>query len=113
MKSNKKGIFDDISGLVTALGTIAILAAIIFLIIGETKSVVVDQGPCDDTSLTWNTTDQNCWNASEVVAGASYAYNASVDVQSATSDIPGWLPIVVITVIGGVLLTLVRFFRSG
>lgn len=40
------------------------------------------------------------------------AYNATSDIQNATQDIPGWLPIIVITVIGALLIGLVARFRS-
>ena len=40
------------------------------------------------------------------------AWNATSDIQNATQDIPGWLPIIVITVIGAVLLGLVTQFRG-
>ncbi len=42
---------------------------------------------------------------------ASRAYNATSDVQNATQDIPGWLSIIVITVIGALLIGLVQYFR--
>jgi len=42
---------------------------------------------------------------------ADYAYNASNDVQNATQDIPGWLPIIVVVVIGSLLIGLVLFLR--
>lgn len=87
MKS-KKGVLDNLAGLLTTLGYLAILMAVIFLIVAEIA-------------------------ANETVAADSNATAAVQETQEAMSDIPGWLPIVVITVIGGVLLTLVRFFRSG
>ncbi len=40
-------------------------------------------------------------------------YNSSVDVTNATADIATWLPIFVITIIGGVLLALVALFRRA
>ena len=40
-----------------------------------------------------------------------YAYNASSTVQNATQDIPGWLPIIVVVVIGALLIGLVSFLR--
>jgi len=43
---------------------------------------------------------------------ADYAYNASSDVQNATQDIPGWLPIIVVVVIGSLLIGLVSFLRN-
>lgn len=84
----KRGVLDSLANLLTTLGYLAILMAVIFLIVAEIKAnptVVADP------------------NATAAVSAT----------QSAMSDIPGWLPIVVITVIGGVLLTLVRFFKSG
>ena len=44
-------------------------------------------------------------------APATRAFNATGTVQNATQDIPGWLPIIVITIIGGVLIGLVAYFR--
>lgn len=43
---------------------------------------------------------------------ADYAYNASNTVQNATQDIPGWLPIIVVVVIGALLIGLVSFLRQ-
>ena len=41
----------------------------------------------------------------------SSAWNATGQVQTAASDIPGWLPIIVITVIGAILIGIVSVFR--
>lgn len=41
-------------------------------------------------------------------ANASSAINATIN---ATSDIPGWLPIIVITIIGALLIGLISIFR--
>lgn len=43
---------------------------------------------------------------------ADYAYNATNEVQNATQDIPGWLPIIVVVVIGSLLIGLVSFLRN-
>ena len=43
---------------------------------------------------------------------ADYAYNATNEVQNATQDIPGWLPIIVVVVIGALLIGLVSFLRN-
>lgn len=85
---SKKGALDNLGNLVTMLGYLAILMAVVFLIVAEIA-------------------------ANDTVVADSNATAAVQETQSAMSDIPGWLPIIVITVIGGVLLTLVRFFRSG
>ena len=42
----------------------------------------------------------------------SIAYNSTSTLQSATSDIPGWLPIIIITMIGAGLIGLVSVFRK-
>ena len=42
---------------------------------------------------------------------ADYAYNATNDIQNATQDIPGWLPIIIVVVIGALLIGLVSFLR--
>ena len=118
-KTNKKGQLEDLGGIVVSLGYIAILAAVIFLIIAASKTQVVTTGACEDmATFTWNETTGSCCGQSDGVLnctiqnGASAAYNATSKAQSATSDIPNWFPIVVITLIGGLLLTLVRFFKQ-
>ena len=83
----KKGVLDQLGGLIQALGFLAILMAVIFLIVAQIA-------------------------ANADVAADSNASAAIATTQSAMSDIPGWLPIVVIAVIGGVLLTLIQFFRK-
>lgn len=116
MKLRKKAVLDNLGDLLTGLGVIAILFAVIFLIIGETKTQVIEQDACN-SSGTWNgTTLQCCANSTSCASGAldhySKTYEAQVGVQGTASDIPGWLTIVVITIIGGVLLTLVRYFKK-
>jgi len=84
----KRAVLDNLANLLTTLGYLAILMAVIFLIVAEIGA-----------------------NPSVVADG-----NATLAVDTTTAamaDIPGWLPIVVITVIGGVLLTLVRFFKGS
>lgn len=84
----KKGqILGQMSGLVTALVTIAIVLAVGFLILAEIST-----------------------NDSVVADGN--ATSAVDDTTSAMATIPDFLDIIVITVIGALLLGLVRFFRS-
>lgn len=40
------------------------------------------------------------------------AYKGISATQNATQDIPGWLAIIVIVVIGGILITLISYFRK-
>lgn len=43
---------------------------------------------------------------------ADYAYNASNKVQNSTQDIPGWLPIIIVVVVGALLIGLGSFLRK-
>lgn len=87
MKMNKKGVIQNLLPLVTALVAIGITIVVGFLILASVAS---------NTSVAADT------NAS-----------AAVDtVQNAMSTIPGWLPIIIIAVIGALLLSLVAYFRT-
>jgi len=55
----------------------------------------------------WNTTVGVNYSYSN----KSLAYNATGETQNATAQLSGWLPIIVITVIGAILLGLVGLFR--
>lgn len=83
----KKGAIDQLMPLVIALVSIGITLVVGFLIMSEVAA---------------NTTVAADTNASEAVD----------TVQESMDDIPGWLPIIVITVIGALLLGLVRFFGA-
>lgn len=86
MKLNKKGVFDQLGGLGIGIAALAITLIVVFLIL---------------SNLAANTTVTADSNASFAVA----------EMQNAADDIPGWVPIVVITVIGGILIGLVALFR--
>jgi len=49
--------------------------------------------------------------ANTTVAADANATSAITELQNATSDIPGWVPLIVITVIGSLLLGLIALFR--
>lgn len=87
MKLGKKGVVDQLMPVVIALVSIGIALVVGFLILAEvsTNDNVVADG-----------------NASSAVD----------DVQNAMADIPGWLPIIIITIIGALLLGLVAYFRG-
>lgn len=88
---HKKGNLENLGGLVLSLVFIGILLSVVFLILAEVKV------------------------QAEAVSGhnGSYAVNSTSEVQNAMQDIPTWLPIIVITVIGAVLLALIQYFRRG
>ena len=86
MKS-KKGVVESLMPVIISLVAIAITLAVGFLILSEVKGnamVVADT------------------NATQAIA-------STVD---AMDDIPGWLPIIVITIIGALLIGLVSMFRG-
>ena len=87
MKLNKKGQIEALVPLVISLVVVGILLVVAFLIFSQVAA---------------NTT---------VTADAN-ATAAIVSVQEATDDIPGWLPIIVVVVIGALLIGLVSFLRG-
>ena len=81
----KKGAIDQLVPVVTALVALGIVLAISFLILAELR--------------------QN----TKIIADSN-ASNAVAEVQTAMADIPGWLPIIVIVIIGALILSLVSMF---
>lgn len=98
---NKKAqtAIDGLQNLVIPLVGIGIVLVIGFLIIAEAKSQVLSTEASKYPGC--NATNASC----------GYGYNGTVKVQDALSDIPGWLPIIVITVIGAILIGLVSMFQ--
>ena len=64
--------------------------------------IVTDEGPHTFTSTLY---------VDYTYKTADYAYNATNKVQNATQDIPGWIPIIIVVVIGALLIGLVSFLR--
>ena len=84
---NKKGqVMNGIQLLFTALAGMVIVAAVVFLIIANVA-------------------------ANAQVAADGNASAAVATIQAAAATIPGWVPLVVIATIGGLILLLVRVFR--
>ena len=100
LRQNKKGVLDNLGGIITALGYIAIVLAVMFLVLAQIRSSILSNAGSDTGNIENDSNYGLAWNATE-------------DVTEAMMDVPPWLPIVVITVIGGVLLTLVSMFRKG
>ena len=86
MKSKKGQVFDQLSGLGIGIAVLAITLVVVFLIMSQTAA---------------NTT----------VAADGNATAALDTLQESAADIPGWVPLVVIAVIGAILLGLVALFR--
>lgn len=81
------------------------------------NAVIIGYGnwSCDNTGLTV-TADHHVFASTLYVdytyKTADYAYNSTNTVQNATQDIPGWLPIFIVVVIGALLIGLVSFLRQ-
>ena len=84
---NKKGQIEALVPLVISLVVIGILFVVAFLIFSQVA-------------------------ANSSVVADSNATAAIEAVQEATDDIPGWLPIIVVVVIGALLIGLVSFLRG-
>ena len=83
---NKKGVFDNLAALGVGIAGLAITLVVVFLILSQTKA---------------NTT----------VAADSNATSALNTLTTSAASIPGWVPLIVIAVIGSILLGLVALFR--
>ena len=85
MLKSKKGVFDQLSALGIGIATLVITLAVVFLIlanVGSNTQVVADE------------------NATRAVQ----------TLTNAAADIPGWVPLVIIVAIGGLILGLVAMF---
>ena len=87
-KIGKKGVINQLMPVVIALVSIGITLVVGFLILSNVAS---------------NTK----------VAADTNATASTAAVQNAMADIPGWLPIIVITIIGALLIGLVAYFRTA
>ena len=83
---NKKGVIDQLVPLVTALVVIGVVLVVGFLIFAEVGS-------------------------NSKVLGDNNASASINETRDAMSEIPGWLSIIIITVIGALLIGLVSMFR--
>ena len=115
-----------IQSLIIPLVGVALVLVIGFLIFAQTKEQVVKIESGDYCGAGWNydTTERACCNttggncnsgatdSNRTSAGFGYAYNSTETTQKALDDVPGWLPIIVVAVIGALLLGLVTLYRS-
>jgi len=97
---HKKGAIEGLMALIVPLIAIGILLAVGFLIMAEAKDQLISiQG-------------LNSTGGSSTHPEGTVAWNGTATTINAISDIPGWLPIIVITVIGALLIGLVTRFRG-
>jgi len=86
MMKSKAGVLDNLSALGIGIAGLAITLVVVFLIMSQTAA---------------NTT----------VAADGNATSAINELNSAAGEIPGWVPLIVIAIIGSILLGLVALFR--
>ena len=95
LKLRKKGVMKEMGSLAVGVASLAIALVVTFLIIS--------QGRAQEVSI-------NSINESDT-ADWTIGYNATNTLASAVDDIPGWVPLIIIAVVGAVLLGLVRMFK--
>ena len=86
MQNKKAQAISGLQSMIAPLVGVAIVLVVGFLIMAEAKS--------------------------QTTVG-TFAYNGTENVMESMDDIPGWLPIIVVAIIGSILLGLVSYFRSG
>ena len=83
----KLGQMNNLQNLVIGIAVLAIVLVVVFVLMSELAS---------NTTVA---TDQNA--------------SAAIDqLQSATDDVPGWVPIIVIVSIGSIILGMITLFRA-
>jgi len=98
MKMDKKGqVFDQLAKLGIGVATIAIILVVTFLVIAQAKEQTGTVEGIDTTNQTQCETSTSC--------------NATNTLTDAVGTIPGWIPLVIITTVGAILLGLVALFR--
>ena len=90
-------VMDNLGKIVIALVSVGLILVIGFLVMAEVKTEVISVDSVNESDA----------------STLSDTYNATTETISAIEDIPGWLPIIVITMIGAILIGLVGFFRKG
>lgn len=100
-KYKKKGQLNALSGLAVGIATLAITLTIAFLVMSEGRTQVVTIEGLDNNSM--HPTHGECYS--------SIACNSTAKLQTATDGVAGWVPLIIIAVIGSILLGLVSLFR--
>ena len=96
MKSlEKKGqVMQNLGALGIGVATIVIILAVAFLVMAQTGA----------QAATFQT------GATSLATCNSTACNATKDLTNATATIPGWVPLIILVAIGGLILSLVSAF---
>lgn len=97
MIKGKKGqnVMDGLGKLGIGIAVLAVVLVVTFLIMSQVRTQII-------TLEGINTNDTSTFTS---------AYNGTNTLTNAVEDIPGWVPIIVITAIGALLLGMVAMFR--
>ena len=102
-KCLKKGDpLEQLGSMVIGIVVVGIVLAVGLLILAQTRVQISATDAVYDV------------NGSNIASGimTSAAWNSTHTTQMATATVPGWLPIIVIVIIGSILIGLVMFFRG-
>ena len=116
--NNKGQALSTFRGLIISLVVISFVVGIGFMLGSEVNTQVEDMESDDfcGTGYTYNDSSQECYNTSNTsdttTASFTAAYNGTSEILDAMADIPGWIPLVIIAVIGLVLLALISRYQG-
>ena len=106
---------DGLGKLGIGVASLCIILVVTFLIMATANTnMKADATAC--VSGVWNATSSTCCLADtncleENLSVTSLAYNATGTLTEATATIPGWVSIIIITVIGALLIGMVKMFK--
>ena len=120
---NKKGqVMQNLGALGVGVAAITIILAITFLMMSQVRTNTIDMGEgCANRTDVYNSTIRLCCNGTLDIAShcgtanqtpLSTTMNSTQDLTNATATIPGWVSLIILVAIGGVILALVSRFRQ-
>jgi len=93
MKSKKGQVFSQLGALGIGVATLVILLAVTFLIMAQVGEQTAEAA-----------------GSATLAACTSNACNATVELTNAAATIPGWVPLIILVAIGGLILSLIAVF---
>lgn len=118
MKSlTRKGqVFENFGALAVGIAGLAIALVVTFLIITKSRDSMSTTEKCAVSGSAWNGSQCCVIGAADCAGvnntGTSFAFNATGTLANAVQEVPGWVSLIVIAVIGSVILGLVAMFRN-
>jgi len=113
----------NIGALGIGIVVLVMILAVTFGVMAQLRTQTVNLGEvCAQGNATWNATTSQCCEIGAVntayCGGAnlsrsySNAWNTSLTLTNATQTIPGWVPLIILVAIGGIILSLVAVFNK-